>query len=717
MPRPTYVRRGRKLRPLVEMELPPAQRMCLRSHTPRRPLRLGPGQCEVHDPTARPIPFLHEDHPITRRGKAARASVLHLTKTVRAPNTIYSQPHATYVAVTTVAWDSFSKRFALARNASLMIHDSDHGNIVTTLKVPGGKITALAWSPFKRNHLAAATSGDQRVTVWDACTKSVLFRTAPTPTVVTHLCWDVMRSSILYGCGSGFLSVWEYASEQPIAHAPIPKRPLSLHSVPTGSAATRSLVVFHDARFSVVRLDFPKPALERAAASGEEKVKEDKEPKGDAEKELPKPKGLQVDVRDCNIILSDIFGEVRCCAESPEGKRVALGASSGVVVIADVMSGLPIRTLVRHGGAITSLAWSRCGEMLATGAQDHRVFVWCVDTGTCLAAPRMYSGTITHLSWARHLDRILVGTRVGLVNLLELGPVKPVSAGLEKVEAMAWCPRGKFLLSVNRENQVQLWEGGTGKLVHALTHTHTVRCVAWSSDGRLFAAGTGLGEVVIWGLSTGSIVVERCKAHVRGIECLVWSPRTRRYGNGLFLLSPTRGRDAHVWDASTLECLGRLPHDEVVTSLAFMRGEDQAAVGLRSGDIAIWNADLRRRLPSKPLRVLHGHTKHVRCLDWSPVRRELASAGEDRVVQVWDVLGNSKRELRGHSKSVRCVQWSSDGCSLASGGSDRTVVVWCVNKAVPRVTLRRHETVYACSWKPDDPTKLAIGDGIHHVGL
>jgi WD40 repeat protein len=55
----------------------------------------------------------------------------------------------------------------------------------------------------------------------------------------------------------------------------------------------------------------------------------------------------------------------------------------------------------------------------------------------------------------------------------------------------------------------------------------------------------------------------------------------------------------------------------------------------------------------------------------------LASAGDDRVVRIWDVAsGEELLSLPGHSNHVRGLTFSDDGCRLASASDDGTVKVW-----------------------------------------
>ncbi len=74
-----------------------------------------------------------------------------------------------------------------------------------------------------------------------------------------------------------------------------------------------------------------------------------------------------------------------------------------------------------------------------------------------------------------------------------------------------------------------------------------------------------------------------------------------------------------------------------------------------------------------------GHTDAVYSVAWSPDGKQLASAGHDGTVQVWNATdGGNVYTYKGHTNVVLAMAWSPDGKRIASGSVDKTVQVWQV---------------------------------------
>src|SRR4051794_16540811 len=69
---------------------------------------------------------------------------------------------------------------------------------------------------------------------------------------------------------------------------------------------------------------------------------------------------------------------------------------------------------------------------------------------------------------------------------------------------------------------------------------------------------------------------------------------------------------------------------------------------------------------------LHGHTALVYSLAFSPDGKQLATAGFDNVVKIWDPNGWKEiRTLTGHTGPVYCVAYSKDGSTIATSSQDK----------------------------------------------
>ena len=139
------------------------------------------------------------------------------------------------------------------------------------------------------------------------------------------------------------------------------------------------------------------------------------------------------------------------------------------------------------------------------------------------------------------------------------------------------------------------------------------------------------------------------------------------------------------------------------------------AVGTSDHKVQIWDVE-----KLKQVRSMDGHRARVSSLSWNgPL---LSSGGRDSVVINHDVRESRHRvgTLRGHTQEVCGLKWSPSGTQLASGGNDNLLNIWddrylsAANNVcdTPLHRLDAHRAaVKALAWCPWQKNLLASGGG------
>ncbi|KAJ5221830.1 WD40 repeat-like protein [Penicillium citrinum] len=169
-------------------------------------------------------------------------------------------------------------------------------------------------------------------------------------------------------------------------------------------------------------------------------------------------------------------------------------------------------------------------------------------------------------------------------------------------------------------------------------------------------------------------------------------------------------RNVYVWSAESgsVNCLLETSPDTYVSSVKWSGDGAYVGVGLGTGEIQIWDVE-----EGSKLRSMYGHDSRVGVMGWS--KHTLSTGARSGLVFNHDVriAQHKVAELVSHTSEVCGLEWRSDGAQLATGGNDNLVNIWDARSlSAPKFTKTNHRAaVKALSWCPWQLNLLATGGG------
>lgn len=461
--------------------------------------------------------------------------------------------------VRSLAWSPDGRLLAVGDGYSghLEIWDPIQQKVVQSQKAHAHYMHGLAWSPD--GNAVATGSMDQHLKVWSVQTGECLLDIGGHVGSVDSLSWSPDGKWLVSGSADSTVKVWDpvtgrhentlrghRASVNTVAWAPDGRRIATggadgylkiwnpFHTADATSMAGRSAtVVSPDGRWIMTNASLSDPGVALLLDSQSGKV--------ESEYRTSSERG---------------FFDF---AWSPDGNRVAAANGNGTSRIWNRLTGQeewsapPVTGVSRK--ELRSVDWKPDGSQLAiAGADDRLIRIWAPATGQLVETLQDRSAPVSSVAWSPD------GLRLATKNVYQEVSVWNTTTWLKELDVPCHPTR-------------------TGPSIHGFDGSHGV---AWSPDGSLLAAGTSIGWILIWNVSTGREHMS-IRAHSTNIRSIAWSP------DGTRMASASLDHTAKVWDLST----------------------------------------------GAELLTLDGHGDQVHSVRWSPDGRRLVTAGKTKTL-IWD---------------------------------------------------------------------------------
>ncbi|HEX4812450.1 MAG TPA: TIR domain-containing protein [Nonomuraea sp.] len=351
-------------------------------------------------------------------------------------------------------------------------------------------------------------------------------------------------------------------------------------------------------------------------------------------------------------------------AYSPDGATIAIGNEDGGVLLC--AGGAPVRTLQGHRGRVYAVTFARTRDLLATGASDGVVLLWDSLTGRRLHTLTGHADGVWPVLLSPDGDLVAAGGGDGVVRVWETATGRPVHelAGHQAPVYTAAFGRSN-LVTGDAAGVVRVWDLRTGAPRHTLdAHRGSVYRAVPSPDGRLLATGDEAGAVRLWDTGTWTLL-HTLTGHTGSVYCVAFSP------DGATLASGDTAGAVRLWDREGRSLGTHTTHAATVYQVTFSPDGETLASGDSGGLVRLQPVGGGQRVE------LTGHRSSVWPFVFRPDGRQLATSSNDGTVRLWDpATGRCQRVLRGHGRRISSVRFSADGSMLATSGNDGVVRVW-----------------------------------------
>jgi WD40 repeat protein len=267
-------------------------------------------------------------------------------------------------------------------------------------------------------------------------------------------------------------------------------------------------------------------------------------------------------------------GWVAAVAFSPDGKTLASAGADNVVRLWEVGTWKPKGVLKGHTDCVGAMAFSLDSAWLATGSFDHTAKVWKVDRlreEQSLKHKSVVSAVLAHELVGKLL--VMTGSIDGSVRFWNGNEDSLIykhkswvnSLGMKSGRGMSGSSDGTVCL-FNTDDSTSSLEGGAGE----------VRCVAFSHDGKLLAAGNRYHTVRVWDVATKK-EIKTLTGHMSDVWSIAFSPD----GKTLAAADTDWKKPSKVklWDTATWKERGAIDVPSEILSIAYSPKGEWLAVG------------------------------------------------------------------------------------------------------------------------------------------
>lgn len=327
---------------------------------------------------------------------------------------------------------------------------------------------------------------------------------------------------------------------------------------------------------------------------------------------------------------------------------------------------------VEHSDDVEMIAFNSAGSHLVSTSSDGVAKVWDVDVA---------SSNIKSLN------------NTGKANVV-------ASSSDNEVKLIALTPKGELLRNAS-ENNIQIRDTKSWKLIRRLKLSAYVNAIAFSSDNKFIAIGTvdtvnlnQTGEeritAQVWEVTSGKLISSLNRGN--SVNALSFSP------DGKLVVTASADGTAQVWETESGEPVGQLlKHKGAILDVAFSPDGKYVATASLDKTAAIWKVG-----SDCPLKTLQ-HEQAVTAVSLSHKSKWIVTASTDKVVKVWDIKSGKPIAYIPHKDFVSAVAFNPNPKNeklVATASLDNKARLWKIEDNALVTRLMHKGSVIAATFNP-----------------
>jgi WD40 repeat protein len=394
--------------------------------------------------------------------------------------------------------------------------------------------------------------------------------------------------------------------------------------------------------------------------------------------------------------------EVHSVAVSPDG-RIASGDITGHILLWSA-SGSLVRELTRESGSTASDLASGGVTSLRFSPSGH------------LVASTTERGPIT--VW----DVVTGRARATLGRELEEPLIRNIPRGMPARNALAFSPDGRLFAAPTVTGKLSVWDTTTWRDFGLAGPKASPLTLSFGAEGTTIVAVYESGEINRWDLKSrertqlplgvgGAVAVISPDGNKLAVG-RYWTPGEFRAPN----LPPDMPGEVNPLFSERDLATGRVlaeakgtSEDRGAEALAFSPDGRRIVAADSSGAVAVWDAASGEKALGLAIAPLTGRVNSVA---FGPNGSTIITAGPLSSVYVWDAAtGEQRASLEAHTAAVTAAAFAPDGATLATAGQDWTARLWNVATGGQLASLASHNApVLAVAFSRDGLSLATCSD-------